>query len=722
MDGNPLHQRRVGSSSSAASRDSNINISNNSSILNDDALVDNLLQDNPLRVWVLKNSVLKQKCAPTFIDSTGIKRFVRNWLKVEEPSVTTNEDDDHDNISAAHGGLFSIPIGGTDRQVLLIDDYQKLWNSIALQNESDSFGRHAILFEVAALILYDKKTLDFCFYLMLYNCLVNLTVGVLSHWYKVPYGVMSAVMAITMEVVLFNAYAACARVYKTTYDGNMLTAKVKHHKVQSRQVHSPETAAEISLQLFNSAGYFPVMALLKTLVRLLWQELQTATGFRQGYVATSSTEAQGGRKKRQVSAATGMSDIEMRVGLSDTVRSPSSSALSSSASISASASDMEEGAVGNNVYDTDAHNTDTMNDAVANFVDHDSAVKCGFYMLLNVGAKFLESHTAYTMKVDNTARYILLFSFIFIPCSLSFIFFLRIYGTNCIVGHTGSGWVEAGNKFHTNCVPERVSFFMSFGTTTLNWSYLFYYLGIIVGITGILYGATIVRNLATLWVARYSSLRKVTLAEDDSIGGVSGIGNNIVSGSNDSIGEASEDGGGVGGASVVEINRYTRVSRALLLRRIKTDAYEHYMFIREYVQQASELWSGILCVIIFFSLGFATFCIYVIAAALRSPSSIASVVISTLIFLSLALMPIYNLGVANGAMQLLKEAFTHGATPSNYEVLGGRDEWIEYISQSPAYWTIFGFAVTWSVLYVYCSSAIGSSLAVLLTTIYATVV
>lgn len=78
------------------------------------------------------------------------------------------------------------------------------------------------------------------------------------------------------------------------------------------------------------------------------------------------------------------------------------------------------------------------------------------------------------------------------------------------------------------------------------------------------------------------------------------------------------------------------------------------------------------------------------------------------LFLWIGLFPIYCLAYANAAIDTIKLSFQLQCTPTNYEIIGGRDQWINYLSQSPAHWTVFGFAITWNVLYSVIGSIIGS--------------
>ena len=151
-----------------------------------DNLVDASISDDPFRDWCLRNSVLRPSRAPTFKDANGVKRYASDWSEVPS-GVETDASDSTDNSSGAYGGQFTVPIKGTNRQIILMDNYLRLWNHIALDVPGDAFGRYALMFEVSALVIFDHRTVNMATYLMYYNCFIYFVIFLLSFWFNTPY-------------------------------------------------------------------------------------------------------------------------------------------------------------------------------------------------------------------------------------------------------------------------------------------------------------------------------------------------------------------------------------------------------------------------------------------------------------------------------------------------------------------------------------------------------
>ena len=128
------------------------------------------------------------------------------------------------------------------------------------------------------------------------------------------------------------------------------------------------------------------------------------------------------------------------------------------------------------------------------------------------------------------------------------------------------------------------------------------------------------------------------------------------------------------------------------------------------MKQISYLWSPLILSLMAMSLYFIGFCLY---AFITEGSSVYSV--TGVIFVGMLIYPIYCLAYANGAIETIRDSFVYQCSPGNYDVIGGRDVWIRYLTQSPAYWTLFGYALTWNVLYSVIVSIIGSIMFAVLT-------
>jgi hypothetical protein len=126
------------------------------------------------------------------------------------------------------------------------------------------------------------------------------------------------------------------------------------------------------------------------------------------------------------------------------------------------------------------------------------------------------------------------------------------------------------------------------------------------------------------------------------------------------------------------------------------------------VRQVSNIWQGVIIALCLVGLLTAAYCIVYFLYYLSIGEFSYIFIVPMPLFLWIGLFPIYCLAYANAAIDRIKSSFQKQCTPTNYEIIGGRDRWIEYLSQSPAHWTVFEYAITWNVLYSVIGSIIGS--------------
>ena len=132
-----------------------------------------------------------------------------------------------------------------------------------------------------------------------------------------------------------------------------------------------------------------------------------------------------------------------------------------------------------------------------------------------------------------------------------------------------------------------------------------------------------------------------------------------------------------------------------ILVYLPRDAYEHYLFVREFMSTGSRSWSPIIIALIFL-------CI-VICGAVLFGTQLATlgwvyyiVWVCVHVYL-LMIYPIVSLAYANTCVYALQEQFLVAA-PEDFAALGGRDAWLEYLEKVPAMWTIYGLVITWDRL------------------------
>ena len=132
--------------------------------------------------------------------------------------------------------------------------------------------------------------------------------------------------------------------------------------------------------------------------------------------------------------------------------------------------------------------------------------------------------------------------------------------------------------------------------------------------------------------------------------------------------------------------------------------------LQEFVRQVSEIWSGLIIGLIVLSFIISGYLIVFSMYLLSRGESAILYFMPAPFFLWLGIFPIYCLAYANGSIDTIQKSFVYQCAPTNYQVIGGRNVWIDYLKQSPAYWTLFDFAITWNVLYGVLGSVAGSIL------------
>ena len=294
-------------------------------------------------------------------------------------------------------------------------------------------------------------------------------------------------------------------------------------------------------------------------------------------------------------------------------------------------------------------------------------------MLLNAGTKILDEYTLHVFEVSGTGRHVINIFMVGIFATFFFSWLEGLSSLNCVFG--GRGY-HSSMDCRTQWVYVIISgaglFQITINTITC--------MGMLVGVTGVLYGAIIVHGLATCWVERYSTLRKIQPQVVTKQGSKS-----------------------LATQNTVQIDENSSVRACFLVDTIKTDAYEHYLLLREFVMQASSLWSTSLLMV--FLVALTLLVIVGLSITYHHESGIiVELALFGGFFLFLAVFPIYCLAFANGAVYTIRDSLKHCSCPDDFKVIGGRDEWIAYLDDSPAYWTVFGVAVTWSMLNVYLSS------------------
>lgn len=280
-------------------------------------------------------------------------------------------------------------------------------------------------------------------------------------------------------------------------------------------------------------------------------------------------------------------------------------------------------------------------------------VKTGYHNLLNIGTDFLVDHSSTIMTVNHRIRVWLLFTLVAVPILTVINCLTAAYSMTCVFGTESVNNVNF--LFDLKCECQYIYTIMS-GCFILPFiMFTIPMIGIMVGLIGLSFGSNLFHLMVNAWINRFASLRRMT-------------------------GEMTS-----GACSGFEKIRPI----------IERDACEHYLFLQEYAKQTSDLWSPVILFILFFSLLSVVVTVLMVVLAGVDAGIISwFVVIFTLCFL----YPIYTLAHANSAVSMMQHYFISGSGPNDYEILGGREVWLSHLQTSPAYWTLFGFPITWGWL------------------------
>ena len=237
--------------------------------------------------------------------------------------------------------------------------------------------------------------------------------------------------------------------------------------------------------------------------------------------------------------------------------------------------------------------------------------------------------------------------------------------TAAIIGAFVGGIISSWSTYlscHTNNhdLPDYCGYGIDIGMyLSLGYSLIFINLallmcGVISVFAGIINAAITCHTLISSWFRRYSSVRKIRLQDWKR-------------------------------ASSHHQNDF--ISEAFI--HLKHDAYERYLFICEIMEKMSDVWSSLLTAILIVA---GMLVIYYYTMILIYPLSLTYISAEVLCLIIWA-MPVAALAYSNSAMSKLEKSLINSA-PMDFDLIGGRADWVDYVKQTPALWCIFGFAIT----------------------------
>jgi hypothetical protein len=120
------------------------------------------------------------------------------------------------------------------------------------------------------------------------------------------------------------------------------------------------------------------------------------------------------------------------------------------------------------------------------------------------------------------------------------------------------------------------------------------------------------------------------------------------------------------------------------------------------MNQASIVWSSVITGL---SLSWIFLLAYLFAMKEKiSPAFFLQASIAFFVnFFIFTVYPIVAMAHANSFTKHLDMLFVQ-ASPDDFQVIGGKEKWKEFISSVPAVWTIFGLNITWQRLFAAFSS------------------
>lgn len=652
------------------------------------------------------------------------------------------------------------------RHILFVSDHLKLWNRLAA-SPPHTLGKYAVLFEIALLFVFDRRTANFLAAGMIENLIVQVIIMLRE---PTMINIMSMSTGLFVWFLFFAFYKSCVLAYKSTASSSLFEASVGKVSLSVSSSFFSDSLNNVSPPLsyrHQFDGKIPYCTLCGLFFDQLWTEVKSSVG---GQDATSRSNENGSSSSADTTASAsaakiydiesnnltqgkdcfygddnGQKSIRMQM-LPLGVDGNKSSSSSSSSTVSIISSSIktehivnaesalfaggspnnlvdshskrsrgdkrEEKESGDNDQEEEEDNDDEIQSPRDCLLNSSTTSQCQYYLLLNVGTKFLEGYTATTNPIDIGAFANKMMIFLCVYLSIFAIF--TVY-----FGFEVGGCVLAGGRAHYDpsehddpfdCTTQYI---FSIGTVFFVIPATFNFiasLGLCMGIVGLWHGARVMHCLASSWVERFAPLRLVTAAAaDDEKIHVTPLGN-IVGGNDlnlstliNSYNNNSNNNNNNKSFAHVHIPGTGHVNLTAVVKR---DALEHYLFLREFATQVSSLWSNIILFICAGAISFSVVTFYELVVVKNYGLVFDFLwIIPGALLIILGFFATYCFAHANSAVDKITHVFKHAsAGEDDFHILGGRELWLQHLQSSPAHWTIHGFAVTWYSLAAFASS------------------
>jgi hypothetical protein len=148
---------------------------------------------------------------------------------------------------------------------------------------------------------------------------------------------------------------------------------------------------------------------------------------------------------------------------------------------------------------------------------------------------------------------------------------------------------------------------------------------------------------------------------------------------------------------------------------VRKDAYERYLMIQHFMYQAGKLWGTKLFCGVLGACGVLIYCYVYVLFCIQENENIMSTCVMPIIVGAFAAAVfaflLFCIAHANSTVEKIRVGFIT-ASCRDYQLLGdqggGKEEWLEFTTESPAYWYILGFAVTRSWIYGVITGAVSA--------------
>ena len=534
------------------------------------------------------------------VKSSG--ELLQEWLvknsRGSKDLIAADKYDELNNITFSLSGCYRLVLRDTSEYVSFVHDHKKLWNYLTLSppssKDGNSFGVRALLFQNAIMYLFESRTILVVKYLSMYNSLVFLVMGMVQ-----PEVIGSIGGNIFIFYVMYRIYIACSEVYKASFDSELLTNYEQLAEKRKLFAYS-ETAVDDSLQYtIHASGHsFPklVWYFLTSMKNELYSLVVDPTEGR--YIVPV---AQGGKVKD--SEANNTQNTENRI---DEEKGKASSTVVPFDVIGKQFSKVKAG------FSAKRCTKVRINAELEKYSD--TTFTCAYYLLLNIGARFLATQSREQPTISKGTRYTILSILVVVPVAYAYNFLIALAGYKCVLpnDYNQQPWVVG-----LNCEAQYVLVVFTLGTATMYLQWVTISMSMVVAAVGMLHGSTIMHGLATSWVQRYSGLRQCRFDDDAEVvshqqrrgkgpkneKGVSKYqqrqNDSKYSSTNakptDSVPEIPLHINMNSSCNAIKVDEETSFSKSMMIRSIEADAYENYLFIQVNIPGILYICDIVLC-------------------------------------------------------------------------------------------------------------------------------